>query len=339
VLAVNSNGDIRLLKKGFTRREFLRTAAVGGIVGTSGGALLLSQFKNTTETFIAKASNYNVDFSSIIYQGLAELGIKKEEIKGKSVLLKPNLVEVHAKADHINTHPLVVRGAVEAFLRLGAAKVFVGEGQGHVRDSLLVYEESGMADILYEDKIPFLDLNCGPVSTVKNCGRFSELKTLSFPQIFNKIDFIVSMAKMKTHHWAGVTLSMKNIFGVMPGIVYGWPKNVLHQVGIERAILDINATIKPHFAIIDGVVGMEGDGPIMGDPRQAGILVMGRNLAAADLTATRTMGIDPLKIPYLNAAAKLFKVDEVKQRGNEIYDVRVNFLLKENIPAHKALIS
>ena len=74
------------------------------------------------------------------------------------------------------------------------------------------------------------------------------------------------MPKLKTHHWAGVTLSLKNFFGCMPGRVYGWPKNVLHVRGIPESILDINAAVRPHLAIVDGIVGMEGDGPIMGDP-------------------------------------------------------------------------
>ncbi len=148
------------------------------------------------------------------------------------------------------------------------------------------------------------------------------------------------MAKMKTHHWAGITLSMKNLFGVMPGIVYGWPKNVLHVQGIARSILDINATLRPHFAIVDGIVGMEGDGPIMGTPRQAGMLVMGRNLPAVDATCARAMGIDPYKIPYLKAADNwLGPINEtlIAQRGEPLADVRKDFLLREDIHAQRGL--
>ena len=108
---------------------------------------------------------------------------------------------------------------------------------------------------------------------------------------------------MKTHHWAGVTLAMKNLFGVMPGVYYGWPKNVLHHAGIAESILDITAAVRPHLAIVDGIIGMEGDGPIMGTPRQAGVLVMGTNLPAVDATAARLMGIDPWRVAYLAAAS------------------------------------
>ena len=70
-------------------------------------------------------------------------------------------------------------------------------------------------------------------------------RRLHLPASLSRADLIVSLPKMKTHHWAGVTLAMKNLFGVMPGVAYGWPKNVLHHAGIAGSILDINAAVKP----------------------------------------------------------------------------------------------
>ena len=178
----------------------------------------------------------------------------------------------------------------------------MAEGPGHIHDTLLVLEESGLAEVLREDQIPFVDLNYESGFSHNKCRGFSRLKTLTFPATLKQVDWIVSLAKLKTHHWAGVTLSLKNLFGVMPGIYYGWPKNVLHLAGINQCILDIAATVKPHFAIVDGIVGMEGDGPIMGTPKEAGVLVMGRNLTAVDATCARIMGIDPFRVKYLAAA-------------------------------------
>jgi uncharacterized protein (DUF362 family) len=310
-----------------------------------GSALLLVpkryfRLPQHAEAFVAKVDHYQLDIADAITRGIAELGVSAQELKGKRILLKPNLVETASGAPHINTHPLVLRGAIEAFLRLGAAKVMVAEGPGHRRDTLAVYEESGLADVLTEDHIPFHDLNYITGYDLPNAGRQSGLKTFTFPGLFQEVDWIVSVAKMKTHHWAGATLSMKNLFGVMPGIYYGWPKNVLHQVGIQNAILDINATLKPHFAIVDGIVGMEGDGPIMGDPKKVGVVVMGRNLAAVDATCCRIMGIDPYQVSYLERADNwLGPVSEasIKQRGEAIGSVRTNFNLIETIPAHRGL--
>ena len=325
-----------------TRRQLLKITLAGGALAASGLSIRhwLQQPRLHAHTFIASASTYEIDLTSIFLTGFRELGITHQEIKGKRILLKPNLVETHIEANHSNTHPLVVRAAAEAFFQLGAATVMAAEGPGHRRDAFQVLEESGLADVLYEDHIPFSNLNESAGYTIPNIGKQTSLKTLTFPNLFREIDWIVSMPKLKTHHWAGVTLAMKNLFGVMPGMYYGWPKNVLHQVGIQESILDITATLKPHFAIVDGIVGMEGDGPIMGSPKQVGVLVMGRNLPAVDATCARLMGINPLKVRYLSTASNwLGPIHEsnIHQRGELIRPLRKDFALLEQIPAHEGL--
>ena len=325
-----------------SRRSFLRALLGGAGLTVAGYYLGRKVFTPAWEepVFIAQAKSYQADLASVFLSGFKELGVRPEEIKGKRILLKPNLVETSLGASHINTHPLVVRGAVEAFFHLGAAQVVVAEGPGHIHDTLLVLEESGLAEILWEDKVPFIDLNYDSTYTMGNAGRFSRLKTLTFPTSLQQVDWIVSLAKLKTHHWAGVTLSLKNLFGVMPGIIYGWPKNVLHHAGINQCILDIAATLKPHFAIVDGIVGMEGDGPIMGTPKQAGVLVMGRNLAAVDATCARIMGIDPFRVEYLALAEGRLgplAAAHIKQRGETMEAARTDFHLLDTIPAQRIL--
>jgi len=326
----------------FTRREFLITCA-GGLVLGAGGYFLWREVRARgwdEKIFIAKAPDYRADFARVIRTGLQELGVKEGEIRGKRVLLKPNLVETRRGEGHINTHPLVVRGAAEAFLALGAARVVVAEGPGHMTDTLLVLEESGLQEVLREDRLPFIDLNYESGYPVANRGGYSSLESLTLPVCLKEIDWIVSLAKLKTHHWAGVTLAMKNLFGLMPGSVYGWPKNTLHRVGIHQAILDITATVRPHFAMVDGIIGMEGDGPIMGDPKRAGVLVMGRSLPAVDATCARIMGIDPFRVAYLALAeGRLGPIREshIYQVGEPIAAVRTPFRLIETIPAQRAL--
>jgi uncharacterized protein (DUF362 family) len=325
-----------------SRRTFLQ-ALLAGIGLTSAGYYWGRRFFLPAweePVFIVKAKCYETDLAGLLLAGFRELGVGSEEIRGKSILLKPNLVETSLGAPHINTHPLLVRGAVEAFLKLGAAGVIVAEGPGHIQDTLLVLEESGLAQVLWEDRIPFRDLNFDQGYSVANAGGFSCLKTLTLPVTLHQVDWIVSLAKLKTHHWAGVPLSLKNLFGVMPGIFYGWPKNVLHHAGIEQCILDIALTLKPHFAIVDGIVGMEGDGPIMGTPKEAGVVVVGRNLAAVDATCARIMGVDPYQVKYLaKADGWLGPVaeDHIFQRGETIASVQTDFQLLEKIPAQKGL--
>ena len=221
----------------------------------------------------------------------------------------------------MNTHPGLIRAVAEVFRSWDAREVFVAEGQGHCRDTEYVLEQSGLGPVLDESGLAFVDLNHDDVFSVPNSRGFTRLGTLHLPCSLRRADLVVSLPKMKTHHWAGVTLAMKNLFGVMPGVAYGWPKNVLHHAGIPGSILDINATVRPGLAIVDGIVGMEGDGPIMGTPVPSGILVMGRNLPAVDATATRLMGIDPRRVPYLAAASgRLGPIAEahIRQRGEPI---------------------
>lgn len=317
------------LPKRFSRRQLL-----GGGLGLAALASAGCQ-SMATSTFIGRATSYDADLTDLLRRGLSEIGIGKSAVSGKRVLLKPNLVETSLGEAHINTHPLMVRAAAEVFLSLGASAVSVGEGPGHRRDSILVLDESGMSEVLEEDSIPFVDLNFQRGLSLVNTGGRTGLRDLVFPAALADFDWIVSMPKLKTHHWAGVTLAMKNLFGVMPSFYYGWPKNLLHQHGIEASILDINATLKPQLAIVDGIVGMEGDGPIAGTPRNVGAVILGTNFVAVDATGTRLMGYDPVKIDYLadaNGWLGPIAAEEIEQRGETVESLAQRFELVPGIP-------
>jgi len=246
------------------------------------------------------ARDYTIDFKDLIGRGLADLGV---DVRGRRVFLKPNMVEYESNTA-INTNPLVVAGAALAFRAAGAASVTIGEGPGHRRDMEYLVTQTGLYEHLRENRIAFVDLNQDDVAEVPLRSRFTRLEHLVLPVELLQSDFIVSMPKLKTHHWAGITASMKNLFGTVPGAVYGWPKNILHLHGIDNSIIDLTATIRPHFAIVDGVVAMEGDGPIMGQPRPLGCVVMGRDLVAVDATSARIIGLDPARLPYLRDAGR-----------------------------------
>jgi uncharacterized protein (DUF362 family) len=304
------------------RRTFL--TAAGATLATGLGLKAtrdLDESALRASVFIARAGSYDADLETILRAGLQELGFGPAAVKGKSILLKPNLVEPAREEPQVNTHPAMVRAAAEVFRRWQAREVLVAEGQGHCRDSQYVLDQSGLGSVLVESALEFVDLNHDDVFSVPNSLGFTRMRELILPETLRRADLIVSMPKMKTHHWAGVTLSMKNLFGVMPGICYGWPKNVLHHAGIPQSILDITAAVKPHLAIVDGIIGMEGDGPIMGTPKACGLLVLGTNLPAVDATCARLMGIDPSRVTYLAAASgRLGPISErhITQRGESL---------------------
>src|SRR5262249_19341627 len=224
-------------------------------------------------------------------------------LQHKSVLLKPNLVE-YITGVEVNTNPVLVGAAAEAFLRLGARRVVVGEGPGHQRDTYLVLVESGLEDQLHKQKIDFIDLNRDELCKVPTRATYTGMEHLWLPRTILDSDFVVSMPKIKTHHWAGVTLSMKNMFGVMPGTKYGWPKNVLHWKGTHCSILDICATAPIHFVIADGVIAMEGNGPLHGTRRHLGKIVLANDPVAADFVCARLMGLNPSLVWHLDRASR-----------------------------------
>lgn len=315
---------------GMSRRQFLKGGAVLALGGAAAFLARSGEGLWHASTFVAKAKDYRQDLAGLMEQGLQHLGLDASWAKDKVVLLKPNLVEPFATSPHINTHPAFVLAAAETFLRRGARRVLVAEGQGHVRDTELVLDLSGLRAVLDEAKLPFVDLNHDTVFGRPNELRFTPLPGFFLPQTLQKADIIVSLPKMKTHHWAGVTLSMKNLFGVLPSMCYGWPKNLLHQVGIPRAIVDIASVVAPHLAIVDGIVGMEGDGPIMGTPRESGLMVMGTNLTAVDATCCRLMGIDPSRVQYLQLAAGILGPTEawrIRQQGENLEGLGGTFQL------------
>jgi uncharacterized protein (DUF362 family) len=249
------------------------------------------------------------------------------DVRGKNVVLKPNLVEFEPQSS-INTHPMLVHAAFEAFRAAGAATVRIAEGPGHRRNTLDLADAAGYFSTVPGFEDHFVDLNLDEVTQVHPVKQVSRIKKLYLPNTALQADLLVSMAKMKTHHWVGATLSMKNLFGVVPSGIYGWPKNVLHWAGIDESITDLHHAFARHMAIVDGIVGMEGNGPIQGTPKPAGVIVAGRDPAAVDATCCRIMKIDPLQVRYLNLAAQERIAEAaIEQTGERIDAVATPFEL------------
>ena len=309
-----------------SRRGLQTAAATGLLTGcASKPPAGPAPFTGRASVSILKAADYGEDLTKLILTGLKQAGLP--DVKGKRVLLKPNLVEFD-NATAINTHPRVVISAFEAFRALGA-QVMIGEGPGHRRDTLGLTEEAGYWRHLRTLDDHFVDLNR---DDVKSTGAFLGRPDFYFPETLLGADLVVSLPKMKTHHWAGATLAMKNFFGLVPGSVYGWPKNLLHYYGIANSIVALNRRFRNTFAIVDGITGMEGNGPIQGQAKALGALVFGGDLLAVDATCCRLMGLDPAKIEYLQLAADLgaTAIGQIDQRGENPAALRTDFkLIKE----------
>jgi uncharacterized protein (DUF362 family) len=286
-----------------TRRQFV----AAGVAATASAAMAtklyapkhsISYQKKTSTVAVLDVSEYDSTLEGRLLEGLRVFPL---DVQGKSVLLKPNMVE--GLPGPVNTDSTLVGAAARCFLHLGARSVAVGEGPGHQRDTEWVTSAARLPEQL-SDKIRFVDLNRDELRKVRLKASYTGVDSLWLPVTVLSADVVVSMPKIKTHHWAGVTLSLKNMFGIVPGQKYGWPKNLLHWHGINESILDICATVPIHFVIADGVIAMEGNGPLQGTARVLRKVVLADDPVAADATCARLMGLDPARIEYIAEASR-----------------------------------
>ena len=319
------------------RRDFLKYTALGSLAPAFSGCRTSVRWQS--EAFRKKASsrvailavkNYDQPLKDVILRGIKLCAL---QVAGKRIVLKPNLVEFDPKSV-INTNPAVIEAAVDAFRTLGAAEVIVAEGPGHRRDNEYLLSASGLYDVIRDHKVRYVDLNTDDVRATPVRSSFTSFKQLYLPETLFNADLLVSMPKLKTHHWAGVTLSMKNMFGIIPGAVYGWPKNILHWQGINNSILDINSSLPlPQFAIVDGIVGMEGNGPLQGQAKAAGVLIFGDDFVAVDASAARLMKLEPRKVTYLAKADEFLgnlAYEKIEQIGEKIEPLQQDFAIIED---------
>jgi uncharacterized protein (DUF362 family) len=317
------------MRRGLKRREAL--AAVAGV--SFAGCTRRTSARASVS--IIKAATYERDLDDIVRRMLA---MHQLDVRGRRVLLKPNILDFDS-AGIINTNPHLVHAALEAFRAAGAAEVGIGEGPAHHRLTLDLADAAGYFSVIPDFERLFVDLNTDEVSPVRLPAPHTQIRTLYLPNSVLRADLIVSMPKMKTHRWAGVTLSSKNLFGTVPGAVYGWPKNLLHHQGIHECVADLRSVLRQTFAIVDGVECMEGYGPIRGTRKNCGVIVAGSDLTAVDATCCRIMRVDPERVKYLDLTARFGQIasELIEQRGESIAAVRSSFALAPGFEALRLL--
>lgn len=291
-----------------SRRSFLRITALAGLsitalaldratqpLGLSRTARwLLSgevkhQFGKPAVVGLAQCHNYD---ESEIFDCLLDLWHQSDmpDVAGKRILVKPNLID-NIDSHPASTAPQVIGATVDLLDKLGAEEIVVGDGSGFRRDLGSVADAVGLTPVLEKRNVPLVDLNYDDPKPVRTRGGwFLKTNEIWLPRHVREADLIISVPKLKTHHWAEVSLSLKNLFGIVPGIRYGWPKNFLHFNGISFSILGLYQTVANVVSVVDGIIGMEGDGPLFGNPVNHGLLAIGRDPVAVDTTCANLMG-------------------------------------------------
>lgn len=252
---------------------------------------------NTSRVAIAACASYDADVLDALRRVWRDANAP--DLKNARVVIKPNLVDF-IEGRPTFTDPRVAQAMIRLARELGAREVIVADGPAFRRDAQAILDATGYGDMLAREHVPFVDLNYDDLVTVPLKGGYTRLKKLFVARTIADADVLISLPKLKTHHWAQMSASIKNLFGTVPGIKYGWPKNTLHVQGIPAFLAELIASMPTRMcAVVDGVVGLEGDGPLYGSGVSSGVLVAGNDLVAVDATCARLIGYDPMQIDFL----------------------------------------
>lgn len=240
------------------------------------------------------------DIRAAVRRAVALAGGLPEQIRpGATVLLKPNLVEVpHTRESGAVTHPQLCRAVAEMVLERGAVPL-IGDSAGMGSDTEAVIQFMGY-DELRREGFPVIDLKKERVLRVKNPAA-AVLPRMRVFQPALETDALINLPVMKTHDQTEVTLSMKNLKGLLADS----SKKRMHRRALFRGIPEIAAFFKPSLTILDGIYGQEGVGPVYGDPVEMDLIIAGRDMVALDTIAGLIMGYSPEEVPVTSLAAEM----------------------------------
>jgi uncharacterized protein (DUF362 family) len=204
----------------------------------------------------------------------------------------------------------VVLATIDHLKELGADQIVIGESCIFGVNAQEAFRVTGMKEISEKGGVELIDLDqVEPVEISIPGGKV--IRKIKVPNILKKFDFIISIPVMKTHMHTQVTLSIKN----MKGLLWRREKARLHHLRcnekitrgdkeLDIAISEMASVLFPDLSIIDGTVGMEGMGPAYGKPKKTAVIVIGNNALSADAVATQLMGIAPETVPHLRLSAE-----------------------------------
>lgn len=252
-----------------------------------------------------------------VFKALDLIDFRTALLGYKKALIKVNFITDMTWETGATTDPLVVEAIIQKLKSLPLT-IQVVESDATMTNADKAFEKTGMKKMCDLNGVECLNLRHVKDRVKLEIPGCETLKSITVPRIVTE-SAIISAAKIKTHMSTGVTLGMKNLFGLIPDKL----KAKYHAKGISRVIVDINTVIRPALTVIDGFVGMEGKGPVDGSPVKMDLIIASRDVVAADATGCRVMGIDPHSVSHIRKAYEknLGNVDDVVVLGERIEDV------------------
>jgi uncharacterized protein (DUF362 family) len=239
-------------------------------------------------------------------------------LKGwKKVLIKVNFITEKTWDTGATTDPIVVEAIIKKLKKL-PIEIFVVESDATMTNADKAFEITGMKEMCKQNGVECINLRYLKDKVKLLVPHYETLKEIVVPKIVTE-SAIISAAKLKTHMSTGVTLGLKNMFGLLPDKF----KSKYHFKGINKVLVDINTVLKSTLTVIDGFIGMEGRGPSTGRPIQMDLIIAGKDPVATDSIACRIMGFNPHKIGHIQKSYKkgFGHIDEIKVVGEQLKDV------------------
>jgi uncharacterized protein (DUF362 family)/Pyruvate/2-oxoacid:ferredoxin oxidoreductase delta subunit len=272
---------------------------------------------------IIKCKSYNEEE---VLEGLRQSieligGIENFVKSGDLVLLKPNLLYGKAPEKAVTTHPSIVKGMIQIIREAGGIP-FIGDSPS-IGSLTRAAEKAGIKRVADENKCPLMEFD-KPIFPPKGEGRF--FKQLEIDQRVLEADVVINLPKWKTHGMMLLTLGVKNLFGCIPG-----PRKALWHLkaGEDRKLfaqmlIDLYQIIQSSLTILDGIVGMEGNGPGRGDPIQLGLILASRDPLSLDQVVCDLLRI-PRKSLMTNQVAfeKGMGRDGIEVVGERLEEIRI----------------
>jgi len=262
---------------------------------------------------------------------------------GQMVALKPNLVRAMTPDQAATTHPMLVAAVIRAVRSVGAEALVVDSPGGPFTPGVLkaLYRKTGM-DWAVREAGGTLNLDVRSVQVPVDDGR--ALHRIDMAAAIVEADAVINLPKLKTHNLTGLTLSVKNLFGVVPGTLkIAYHGKMQETERFCQGMLDILICTKPVLNIMDAVVAMEGNGPSGGEPRPANTLIVGADALAVDAVAAALVGLDPTDVATTAAAVRrgltTGRLEDLELLGDALETLRVKgFRLGTNLSFDPGLL-
>lgn len=263
---------------------------------------------------------YTANVEEILRQGLDELGGMSAYVKpNQKVLLKVNLLMKKQPEEAVTTHPSIVEAVVHLVQEAGGIPIIGDSPGGPYTVGALkgIYDRSGLQEVA-ERTGAILNFDVGQTLVAHPSGKL--VKSLTVTKSVTDADVVITLSKLKTHGMMTFTGAVKVLFGVIPGLLKAeYHLKMPNLQNFADLLVDIATWVKPSLSVMDGIVGMEGDGPSAGKPRSIGALLLSQDPFALDVVATHLIGLKPEKVPTIMAARErglASRLEEVEWVGD-----------------------